>query len=429
MTRKITFRLTQVGLTVAFNLTLLSVTAHAQAPTRRATCDNFSPTDHVKANIKPQPSFNTEVFYQKVRDKLGSNYMGYAFILQNQQSDRIVVGEQGYGRTPCEADGAQLFTIRTKTVWGSVSKMVTFTAAMHRIEKVQSEPLGLTAAPATPQPSLNAPMQTFLPLRWRDSLHQGFIKPETVTIRHLLEHRAGFQKSGSGTIWERLSSGPETTAGVGARHYSNASAGIFQSMPFLLNPSQAQLVEDQLARSSNQDYNEAVDVQSKLIYQKYVQENIWQPLDIVAKCNDSNFPDGKYAMFYSSTTQQMGLKVTPNPENPKCAPGGWVLSPLSMGKFAHALTQTDKIIAKTTYAQMANTKEQEHRLGWASAPTFSDGQGFAHNGSRWSGKAKAEMIVFPNGFTAVGATNSKPPEGCSCSLQSAFKEAYEAALK
>ena len=398
------------------------------AVTLEATCDRFSPSDHDKRIVVPQNGFDAEEFYQVVRSKLADRYMGYAFLLQDRQGERIVVGERGYARTPCEADGAQPFTIRTKTAWGSVSKMVTFTAAMHRIEQAQSEPPGLTDGPPTPKPSLDAPMQAFLPKQWREQLHQGFIEPVTVTIRHLLEHRAGFKKTAPGTIWERLFSGPETEQGVGPRKYSNTSASLFQSMPFFLNGSQAQAVELECDGLSDAEYNKELDFNSKLIYQNYVQKHIWQPLDIRAKCNDTNFPQKNYAMFYESTAQKTGKKVTPDPDNPKCAPGGWVLSPLAMGRFVHALTGTNLIISQEAYAQMVNIEQPEHRLGWASSHQFSDGRGFSHNGSRWKGKAKGQMMVFPNGFTAVGAANSKPPEDCQCSLKEAFREAYEAAI-
>ena len=122
-------------------------------------------------------------------------------MLQNENGKRIVEAECGLARTSSEKDGQQRFTIRTKTAWGSVSKMVTFTAGMHRIETMQGQSLGLTASPASPKPSLIAPMKAFLPRRWRQTLHSGF---EKVTIGMLMQHRAGFAKTASPPIWSGL---------------------------------------------------------------------------------------------------------------------------------------------------------------------------------------------------------------------------------
>lgn len=379
---------------------------------------------HKRFQAKPVQGFNTKAFLQTVSEGLGQAYMGYAFILQDGNGERLVEAEYGLARVASEDDGEQSFTIRTKTAWGSVSKMVTFTAAMHRIQVVQSQPLGITTVPATPKPSLLAPMKAFLPRRWQQILHPGFAD---VTIGMLMQHRAGFAKTQPAPIWERLKNGPETDEGVGTRHYSNTSASMFQSMPFFFDPTFAQQGEEQLENRPTDDYNSLIDIHGKNIYQKYVQENIWQPLGITARCNDADFPRKNYAMFYASPSDTNGKKVEPDPEDPKCAPGGWVLSPLAMGQFVHALTATNKIISAANYALMGNTASTSQRLGWASVYTFPNGTGFSHNGARWNGMAKAEMIVFPNGFTAVAASNSKPPEN-STSFNSLFRQAYEAAL-
>jgi CubicO group peptidase (beta-lactamase class C family) len=247
-----------------------------------------------------------------------------------------------------------------------------------------------------------------------------------VTIAMLMQHRAGFAKTAPPPIWERLENGPETKKGVGFRKYSNTSASMFQNMPTFFDPHTAHFVEETLKAVKESVYDPEISKQAKLIYQAYVQENIWKPLGIKALCNDTNFARKNYAMYYKSPEDEKGKLVQPDPENPKCAPGGWILAALAMSKFAHALTATDAIISPENYALMANTADTSQRLGWASVHPFADGTGFSHNGSRWNGKAKGQMTVFPNGLTAVGVANSKPPQGVS--FRKLFNQAYEAAL-
>jgi hypothetical protein len=97
-----------------------------------------------------------------------------------------------------------------------------------------------------------------------------------------------------------------------------------------------------------------------------------------------------------------------------------------MGKFAHALSQTETLISSETYDLMANTDDPDHRKGWQGHQELADGHLFSHNGIRWNGKAKGQMTVFPNGFVAVGAINSKSGSS-GPGIGDLFVDAYEAA--
>ncbi len=380
-----------------------------------------SPSSHKKVETQAEPNFDTKLFAQTVTAGLGERLMGYAFTLQNEKGERIVRAEYGLARTACEKEGEQPFTIRTKTNWGSVAKMLTFSAAMHRIEN------GGAQGPYTP--SMIAKIASFLPKRWRPvgaaNPHQPGLAD--VEVWHLLEHRAGFEKTAPPPIWERLPALPEREEGIGVRHYSNTSATTFQAMPYFFDPDLAESAEAVYGQHDDDTYNDIMYYVGKVAYHDYVQKHLLEPLGISAQCNKSVFPDGNWSKYYKNPSTELGSMVDLTLWEQPCAAGGWMISTMAMGKFAHALSQTEQLISSETYDEMANTSEPGHRKGWASHHELDDGHAFSHNGSRWNGKAKGQMIVFPNGFVAVGASNSKPGDGPS--LRKLFIQAYEQAWK
>jgi CubicO group peptidase (beta-lactamase class C family) len=357
---------------------------------------------------------------------LGDRFKGYAVILQDEQRRPVVAAQYGYARTPCEPDGAQPFTADTKINWGSVSKMITSAAALHVID--HNTPI-----------TLDRRMMLYLPQQWRPEVHPDF---QPVTIRHLLQHRAGFAKSaprdGRGDprhIRVRLQGGAEISGGTEApgggerrypRSYSNTSMGLFHFLGSYFDP-EAMATAEARFNSTEIAYDDYVQVHTSRIYTSYVQRHVLQPLGINASCDVAAFKGGNYALLYGSAASARGHKTADGRAN--CAAGGWVMSASDMATFIHALAHTGRIISPATYALMENRADPDGRLGWATAVDTTGGLAFKHNGLNHAGDGSVhtEVYSFPNGFQAVAVVNSAAPEGFS--VGRALRLAYEAALE
>lgn len=373
----------------------------------------FDPADHQEYAQTPTAGFDTGLFLAKLKRKLTGKVMGYSMILTNASGEMLVEVGYGYAQNPCEKAGAVPFTTNTKARWGSVSKMITAAAVLHRLEH-------------NPSLTLETKMKALLPTLWQPSLHPSF---EPVSLSLLLQHKGGFAASAGKDedgnklpMAARLINGVETEEGVGTRSYANASLGVFGFMGALWNLPAMAVAEAQFFENPLVNYNDYVEWKAKTLYYGYAQANILLPLGIDATCNLSAFNDP--ALLYSGPQDTQG-KLTGEKMTEGCAAGGWVMSAAEMASFIHTLVHGSELLSPDTYALMeAQGGETDDRLGWgASIWQLNDGTALHQNGIV-SG-ARAEVARYPNGFTVVAVANSPPSEG---SLGGALKVAYNAAV-
>lgn len=389
------------------------------------SCELPSERPHKVIN-KPRNGFDTTLFSETVSDLLDNGYMGYSVTLRGKAGKIIAQINHGYARTPCENGGAQKFNGATQAPIGSVSKALTAATVIHRAEK-----LGKV--------DLNHPFRSYLPKRWRNELHASL---HPVTLKHLLQHKGGFAKSAK-TLWnhkysyqERLRLGAESyivaaqniaknenkkiPEPITTRSYSNTSFALWNASTASLTPKKWANVEAGYD-GTEITYDSYIRPHAYRLYKDMVQKVLFDPINVTGGCNTYTESDN-YAMNYNSPDGEYG-KNHSEPGRP-CAIGGWFLSSRALSKAVHHIVSTRKVVNQHHEEMFLNNN---NRLVFASRSNLPDGSAFSHNGSRFNGTAKAEVIVFPNGMVAAAIANSNK-KGDSSGLLSAVLEGYKAAL-
>lgn len=124
-------------------------------------------------------------------------------------------------------------------------------------------------------------------------------------------------------------------------------------------------------------------------------------------CNEPAHAGANFARFYGTATTKNGDLLN-SVDKPGCSTGGTVMSPLDMAKFVHANYLDEMAVPADT------------RLGWDYARPVSGGWLYGKNGARNfdsggsipgnpGGSSFSEIVIFPNGMTALITANSKPP--------------------
>lgn len=402
-------------------LGLAAVLTTALAPAAQAACELPGRRPFEKSS-KPRSGFDTAAFVDSAVADLGQGLMGYAVLLQGKAGNVIGQANYGYARTPCEEGGVQPFTPRTQTAWGSVTKMITTAAVIDKIERSNAR-------------SLDEKMVGFLPERWRDEVHR---ERRDVTIRHVLSYQSGFRlKAPEGVerrdLRARLSLPPEKA--IGSRIYSNATFSLFHFMGRFFRQGRWDELEAGFTPGEI-DYDSFVLGHSLAIYQKVIQDRIFEPLNIKASCNEIDHAGKNYAHFYKNDQSKKGYFLNPQ-DKAGCATGGIVMSARSMGKFLHALTRTDQLISRENYETLLAIPDK-NVLGWNGDLAVADGRAFHKAGGRnlsgnsipgntKRGHAGADIMTFPNGMSAVIAINSNKPDEVK-GLKEILVAAYNAGL-
>lgn len=405
MTKQTSKRFNPAACALAVVLALFGVGGAVQAATCRLPSER-----PFRKHSEPVKKFDTAKFVNSVAKDLGDDYMGYAVVLRGKAGRVIGKATYGWARTRCDGGGEQAFNAQTQTAWGSVTKVVTGVAVIDKTERSNVR-------------NLDELMLDHLPRRWQDDVHRGY---REVTIRQLLQHRAGFQHSAPTvdgrelSLHERLARRPELT--VGQRSYANASFAVFQYMGSFFQLGHWEEIEDGY-QPGEITYDDYIHVFGASVYKDTIKRRILEPLGIKASCNDIDYAGSNYAHYYTSPAAKTGKHLTPQ-EFPGCSVGGLVMSALDMGTFLHALVHSNDLISRESYALMA--RPGADRLVWATTGQTTDGRFYSHNGARF-GKLKAQIIAFPNGLTAVAVVNSTAPEGAR-SLGDVLKRAYEKGL-
>lgn len=376
-------------------------------------------------DVEPRASFDTAAFANTVSDALGHRFMGYAVTLRDRAGTIVAQINHGYARSPCEAGGEKKFNGRTVSPIGSVSKVLTAATVIHRAENLDSV-------------SLEDPFQDYLPERWRADLHPSL---QSVTLRNLLEHRGGFAKSAR-TLWnhkfsvqERLELGAETYLVAAEniaknirlcvpvprteRCYANTSFALWNTSAASLKPSKWAQIEDGY-QPGEISYGSYIRVHIYAQYQDIVRKTLFDPVGVDAGCNVYT-SERHRAFTYDGPMAERGINRAE--QGRPCAIGGWFMSSRDLSAVVHRIVNTREVINANHHLMFVNG---DKRLVFSNRTRVTEGRASSHGGSRWSGAAKAQVVVFPNGYVAAGVMNSKPAEG-GPDLRTAIIRGYNAA--
>lgn len=394
-------------------------------PASALACD--LPTDRPGViDTEPRGNFDTGAFANGVATALGQRFMGYAVTLRDRDGTIVAQINHGYARTPCETGGEKRFNGLTVSPIGSVSKALTAAVVIHRAEALDGV-------------SLDDPFRNYLPERWRNELHPSL---QPVTLRNLLEHRGGFAKSGK-TLWgheftmrERYALGEESylvrarniakgenacvPSPAAKRCYANTSFALWNLSAASIRPERWAEIEAGYSPGEI-DYESYLTVYAYNLYRDAAQRILFDPVGVAGGCNVHTGATHR-AFTYAGPGSETG-KDRAEPGRP-CAIGGWFMSTRALSRAIHRVVTTREVIDANHDLMFSGGDD---RLVFASRVRVSNGYAFAHNGSRWGGQAKAEVVVFPNGYVAAAIANSESGNA-GPSLRDALTASYDAAL-
>lgn len=392
-----------------------AVAALAGAGAAQAAC-TVPAKRPVKTFALKRDAINTRAFVKSVRSALGDDLMGYVVLLQGRAGRVIAAVHYGWAQSPCEKSGGRPFNRHTTTAWASVTKMITTAAVINTVERTNR--------------SLDDKMADFLPRRWK--VGTGW---QAVKISHLLSYQGGFRGSKGKSFRERVSTNA-TEGRVGVRRYNNSHFSIFHYMGGFFRPRKWRQIEDGY-RSGEIPYDSYVFAHTRTLWKRLLSRQIFKPIGIKGDCARIDFNGPDYALFYQRPDSKKGYFVNPQ-DTKNCASGGIVMSPRHMGKFVHALVNTNKIISKQAHSRYL-TVTGKNLMGWNNNLRVADGQAFfkaggANQGGSFipgntaRGRTGANVMAFPGGMTAVIVINSRKPKNATWSLKNVLRDAYNAGL-
>ncbi|MDH3504071.1 MAG: serine hydrolase [Nitrospirota bacterium] len=261
--------------------------------------------------------------------------------------------------------------------------------------------------------------ESYLPYRWRKSLHPRF---KRVTVLDLIQHKVGMVKTGGSErpARERLAdgdgAGPRTDdpiapgenpcnripPPVGSSCYTNAAGGMFHFiLPYMMSYQLTYNEEQKVKNEPDEPYDARITAFTGQYYNDYVQKFILAPSGVEANCNARAFLGRRPVVAgYASRNDRAGVLHGNNTHN--CASGGWVLSVHDLARVLYTLTQTDKILNAESRKRFLGSDNK--RVWWWRINVL-DGRAHWHNGG--IADMSTDMVVFPNGYQMVIATNSK----------------------
>lgn len=375
-------------------------------------------------------NLDTAAFLDHVRSEFAGKFTGYAVIFTGANGERLGFRREGWAIDPCDHTPSN-FTLNTESAIGSVTKLFTTVVALKTIGAGR----------------MNRNFTTYLPNRWRASAH-AFYK-NNITLEMLLSHRAGFVKSGSSHISNRLRHGPERDAfkyfddmrkysntGFGLFHYILADAGL-RGANFLRIGS-THSVEVEFQNASDSAYNNAMQDVTSAAYNHALYTQIFKPLEISATCDANqpkfpasdtikvppnqpiqHFPLGNFARAYSGPTDNEGRFLESTLRN--CASGGLYMSAKDLAKFMTALDDRS-FLSQRAFDMMVNAGPADNVLGFDVAAAVG-GRAMMKNGGRSeNGNGSIALVLrFQTGAHAVFVANSG---GSVSEVQKVLTDAY-----
>ena len=178
------------------------------------TFGQITPVGGVKGNTTPLPTFDKIKYENAIKSEIGSKVMGWQAVLIK---GGVVISDKFGGKARTAADGAMDMTASTPQDIGSLQKFITGTAMLNMmIKKSQWSP----SKDNTLKQGLDKRIYTLFPKVWLDNINP--VEVRDITIRHLLQHRTGFdqQYAGDHTVMGYLNGGM-VPGNLGSYEYAN----------------------------------------------------------------------------------------------------------------------------------------------------------------------------------------------------------------
>ena len=344
-----------------------------------------------------EPKFNMDLFEQNVKDALQDETVGFSYTINlNGKWERK--GASGFARTAL--DGELEMSENTRINIASISKLVSTIAALKLIDE-------------NPNVSINTPIGEYLPENWNPTDDVA-----NITFAQLLNHTSGLHIPGSEDgepeqLFYNLRDVVENTpVGINTYDYVNINFALFRVLiPHLVG-------EVKLSSEISPDFIYAT------LYEKYIQENILNPIGIgSASLKQENGDALLYRFPYDNSTGE-----DPGDWTMISGAGGWYMSAFQLANFIAFIWHSEELISKDMRHDMNN-----NLLGLSESLSNGDhgtyqakGGGLRYDSSPKKG-VDCMVMNFPNGVQISVICNSTGPGTFPLNpkLRDAFDDAWE----
>jgi CubicO group peptidase (beta-lactamase class C family) len=375
-------------------------------------------------------TFKKDIFQYNLKDTLNKNAMGYQFVLI--KDGQVVVDDFG-GKARNNSDGNMPMSATTPQNIGSLQKFITGTAMLNLM--VHRSPYS-PSKENTLQQGLNTPIYSLFPKVWLDDI--GNVEVRDITIRHLLQHRSGFdmQYAGDRTVMGYLKGG-QIPSQLGKYEYANIN--------FVLTGYLIPLYEHgSLAADYNVEFGKLVplledsNIRDKLgdRFNQILFERIFNKMNpkINPSCDATNVMENTASYGYTSKDDHGHGEISSQEEKKgHCTgEGGYFMSARDLANYVAHVSSTDLIVNKEARdAMFTDNDDPNDRLVWALAhPDDWMKQHFNMPYVAWSNGIPAHhrsvILRLPQNYYLIIVTNT--PDLDVVKLRDAGLDAFKAGM-
>lgn len=363
--------------------------------------DNYDRTRPAPA-VGPQTIATGPSVAMKMRDEilgaLSGKAVGFAFALV--KNGQLAIAE-GVGAARTAGDNYQPMTPSSRLNVMSVTKTTTAVAVIQLLQKN-----GL---------SVDSPVAPWLPPEWVKGA--GFVVPQAVTFRQLLDHTSGlgqlysqlddFEQANWGNDWDGLEFVVSNGAQPGSAYsYKNANYALLRvAIPYLWK-----------ATGNHPGIGVISEINVGIWYLAYVQQQVFVPSGVQSvTCTVPNAATA--TLVYNASNPGAGGKLVQTPAGELDGCGGHAnlqLSALDLARFMAYLTHGKLLNAAGTQLMDSG------RLGWNTGSNTPGEEGiYWHGGDGYwtNGGVKREVhacvMKFPGDLQATLVINSSNLSGTS----------------
>ena len=318
--------------------------------------------------------------------------MGYAYVIaKDGQVERQGAG----GLARSAAEGNLPMTTNSIMHIASVSKTITTAAVLKLLEDKDLD--------------INEHIYPYLPPGW-----QVAEITKAITFRQLLRHEVSYPIKGEGSVsYDSLQAYAERGLSISLASYSNINHSFFR----IIIP---RLWDKYRPASGGAGYDS---VFTASVYEKYIQEEMFQPLGITGTLNTMG--NNNVVLAYSGTNDNTG-KFGPEDYRYLSGAFGWQMSAYETAKFWAYLWFSHDILSnsmqksmKTLELGLWNTTSGEHGTYYGKR-----GEWFNKDGNSTKRAYNTFVILYPDNVQVTLFTNSPLSISMSGLLRDAYDEAF-----
>ena len=356
---------------------------------------------------------NTPYLEHLLHEQLRGKVKGYSIVVGNKDGIQSKVSA-GWAQDP--SDGNIPMKTYVASGIGSVFKTVSAVALLNIFSRhIHSS--------KTVQEQLDMPIIFQLPRKWRKEFNGTEI--ETITYRHLLQHKSGIAKD-EAAVNKAKSKGFNYEAGfyhylnlrfafhladVGKnRVYENTNIGLLiWLIPALAYPNEAKAIQDHFDSINDpKEYSQQMAKEYSKLYERYLRNHIFSKvnptMNPIYKPSNETMYAKSYATF-SNTTKVINKDYA-------VPQGGWMVSGQNFANFVRTFYFTDTFFDPKTRSTLFIDDDRDSRddrivfAGVRKDQRFDDDTDYypSHNGKELYYRAFFTMLPF--GHYAIAMVNS-----------------------